>query len=1033
MGIVYKASDERLVRTEAIKELQPDTVNGIAPADAKALFYQEMRILSSLRHAHLPHVYDWFEEGGRYYLVMEFIEGETLLKQMQRMPGRPLPIDLILHYAVQLCDVLIYLHDEQHPPVIFRDLKPSNIMVTPKGEVYLIDFGIARLFKTGKFSDTRDFGTLGYVAPEVGFTQTDARSDIYSLGVTLHYCLTLLEPERKLHAQFSPILPYNKQVSPALNDLVVHMVEHSPGDRPASMKQVKQALEDIRQQMRVVAAPMSNTSVRTANRTSAKSSSPRVTPAMPLSSASGPSRPYPDSQPGSFQAYNAPTTSVHSKSAIGFSPSPNIAARPGQPVGTPLQQVQSSIIPVLLLLLSTGEHFFTLVLLPQLQKLGQAIQRGLVFCLSPAFRGQLSGVYRTSRQRLEHSSTHLLALQRKLTGVWTPHFLLLLGVCLAGSILFSFLLYRTLGGSYYRVELGLAFVLLLSLIIIRGFMHHPVPRNILICTGVFVTLDILMLAIQQITEGTQQPVTFSTFLTYSIAMLALVALIGKVATREMAPPYHVMRPTSWFTRSSHIALAAIASTCLSLQYLLGQQEQIPLVAAMQPLARRIVGTLTLNDVLLCLPAGILLLSLCRFKRPFKAIDRVLLCLLSILYIPLQYTYGQAELTHIHMFDQTSAANIALINLLLITAPLAAVGVALSWARGRFEWLDQTALLTLALVSGWLQNFQQRLFFLAQGGEGLHLAALGQLLFYTLGIAVLILLVRTIFFLMAKQHTITDRIASLVVVLGTALLEWAFWQRMLQQAQPASNTDVLYGYYLALYGGWLLIALAALTFGIVIANTLFRLSSQSPWLDSFALVMDRLTVLITAVSVLVLLISVSKQSNFPVLSLNAQAAIRNAPVVTIPSQRLLIALLSIAIIITLMRRKHILGRIERMAMLLSGCACLLTLVVAGNLQGLPLLSSDMQQPTEPSVLALSIDRIAVTCILAAALISFFWLTRSTVSVDRIVLGLVFGTATLFILMQYMHIQHVLLLTALILLLQGVLVATQIESVYHSNIP
>src|SRR4029078_8002519 len=147
------------------------------------------------RHAHLPRVSDRFEEDGKHFLVMEYIHGQTLQAVIQQAGGR-LWLDQALHFTDQLCDVLAYLHSQQ-PPIIYRDLKPTNVMIVPpeydsrQPQLVLIDFGIARFYRPGGNSDTAVYGTIGYAPPEqYGRGQTDARVDSYGLGVLLHHHLT---------------------------------------------------------------------------------------------------------------------------------------------------------------------------------------------------------------------------------------------------------------------------------------------------------------------------------------------------------------------------------------------------------------------------------------------------------------------------------------------------------------------------------------------------------------------------------------------------------------------------------------------------------------------------------------------------------------------------------------------------------------------------------------------------------------------------------------------------------------------------
>lgn len=196
MGVVYLADDTRLAgRLCAIKEMSPAA---LAPGDrnwAIQAFRQEAQMLANLQHPGLTNVTDFFPEGGNWYLVMEYIQGETLGARLERAAGGRFSLDEALRITRQLCEVLDYLHGQQ-PPVVFRDLKPGNVMLDEKGQVKLIDFGIARFFKSGRTQDTVNLGTPGYAAPEQygGMGQTDPRSDIYSLGVLLHQMLTGYNP-----------------------------------------------------------------------------------------------------------------------------------------------------------------------------------------------------------------------------------------------------------------------------------------------------------------------------------------------------------------------------------------------------------------------------------------------------------------------------------------------------------------------------------------------------------------------------------------------------------------------------------------------------------------------------------------------------------------------------------------------------------------------------------------------------------------------------------------------------------------------
>jgi len=250
MSAVYQAVDTQSGnRHVAIKEMSQGHLNSNELAEATARFQQEADLLGSLHHPNLPPIYDGFSEDGRSYLVMEYIDGKTLLQMLKDSGGRPLPVAQVLDYAIQLCDVLMYLHSH-NPPIIFRDLKPTNVMVKGNGHVMLIDFGIARFFKEGQAQDTVFLGSPGYAPPEQhGTSQTNPRSDLYALGATLHCCLTGRDP---FHAAdrfaFPSVYQINPLVPVELDQLIQRMVSLVEQQRPNSALEVRQALLKIKQQ-----------------------------------------------------------------------------------------------------------------------------------------------------------------------------------------------------------------------------------------------------------------------------------------------------------------------------------------------------------------------------------------------------------------------------------------------------------------------------------------------------------------------------------------------------------------------------------------------------------------------------------------------------------------------------------------------------------------------------------------------------------------------------------------------------------------
>lgn len=241
MGAVYQAADIQLGdRLVAVKEMSQKGLDPQEIAHAAAAFKREAYLLASLpHHPHLPSVYDYFDDGSRWYLVMDFIAGETLEQYGDKAGGQLLPGE-VLDIGIQLSAVLDFLHRHQSP-IIFRDLKPANVMRTPEGDLFLIDFGIARHFRFGQAKDTIAYGSAGYAAPEqYGKAQSTPQSDIYSLGATLHHLLTGIDPAL-FPFRFAPLS--GAGISADLSTLIARMVEIDREKRPASMAEVKQQLQ----------------------------------------------------------------------------------------------------------------------------------------------------------------------------------------------------------------------------------------------------------------------------------------------------------------------------------------------------------------------------------------------------------------------------------------------------------------------------------------------------------------------------------------------------------------------------------------------------------------------------------------------------------------------------------------------------------------------------------------------------------------------------------------------------------------------
>jgi serine/threonine protein kinase len=228
----------------ALKELRPQTEDKAERATARRLFEQEARLLRDLDHVNIPKIADFFEEKGRACLVMEFVWGESLEKRLDSTNAPLLETD-VLKWAIQLCDALHYLHRLQ-PPVIFRDMKPSNVMVTNTGLVKLIDFGIARTYKIGKKRDTVAMGSENYAAPEQwGKGQTDARSDVYALGATMYHLLANMAPTPAfLPSEPLPLGNYNGAITKQTIGLVDKAMDRDRRRRFQSAAEMREALID---------------------------------------------------------------------------------------------------------------------------------------------------------------------------------------------------------------------------------------------------------------------------------------------------------------------------------------------------------------------------------------------------------------------------------------------------------------------------------------------------------------------------------------------------------------------------------------------------------------------------------------------------------------------------------------------------------------------------------------------------------------------------------------------------------------------
>lgn len=243
MSTVWLALNEKANKQWAIKEVRKSSRNG--SEIIKQNLITETKILTKLNHPNLPSIVDIVDRDNTYLIIMDYVEGRTL-KDLVDDKGA-LPQSDVIDYAIQLCSVLEYLHSRKSP-IIYRDMKPANIMLKPNGEVVLIDFGTAREFKEGQENDTTSLGTKGYAAPEQygGNGQTDPRTDIYNLGATIYHLVTGKNPTKPPY-EMRPIREWDPSLSSGLEAVILKCIETDPSQRYQSATDLRYALEHYRE------------------------------------------------------------------------------------------------------------------------------------------------------------------------------------------------------------------------------------------------------------------------------------------------------------------------------------------------------------------------------------------------------------------------------------------------------------------------------------------------------------------------------------------------------------------------------------------------------------------------------------------------------------------------------------------------------------------------------------------------------------------------------------------------------------------
>ena len=293
----------------AVKEMIDNFTNPKDRLEAVDRFEAEAKMLRRLSHARIPKVYADFKDEGRQYLAMEFVRGEDLEEVIRKHPGG-LPEQQVLEWADEICDVLGYLHNHKPEPIIFRDMKPSNVMIEPDGKVKLIDFGIAKVFE--RTERGTQIGTPGYAPPEQYQGLATVESDIYALAATLHHMLTGRDPRDEPPFSFPPVYGLKPAISKRTSEALQKALQMNPEDRFQSIGEFGAALR-----------PPAPPQVRVAQNTSVLMPQPQV--AAPVAT---PMRPPVAAPP--LAAVNSPM-----QSAVQARP-----AAPAVPIAAPVPQAQ---------------------------------------------------------------------------------------------------------------------------------------------------------------------------------------------------------------------------------------------------------------------------------------------------------------------------------------------------------------------------------------------------------------------------------------------------------------------------------------------------------------------------------------------------------------------------------------------------------------------------------------------------------------------------------------------------------------------
>jgi serine/threonine protein kinase len=745
MGAVYEAIDrnESPPRRVAIKEMsQARLSNPKDLAEAVRHFRREASILRALDHPNIPRVYAYFEDNDRQYLVMDYIEGITL-QQILDGANQPLLLGDVLKYACQLCDVLAYLH-RQYPPVMFRDLKPSNVMVTPDGHLYLIDFGIARFFTVP--GDTEEEGTIGYAAPEQYYGNTTPRSDLYGLGATIFCCLTARDPKQNtpdlFTFDFSQIRVCCPQAPQALEQLLWRLLEKDPNQRPSGANAVRQELDRIMAGLQMAQVPQ------------ALSSSAAV-PALPPLVLPGGS--------GGSSAASAASLTLPIGTGSGSAKAPGPSRRTSL---LPMTAIAGMWAVCATFFLTLTRALFTA---RGLQQLGTRIRH-----LSPEdIKSGMIVAYETLD----------IWLRELLSNVLTPPFLFLLVVRLVLLIFATMYLFRLFHASYTMTAFWIA-LLFFCIAIYAAFnkkIREALARRLLLTIAFFALLVCFALQALPDVQAQWQTLPLAQVVSLLLFLLAAVTLV---------------RTSDALVWVDHLGAIGIVCSCAFLLYGYG----LPLLAGVPWLSAGPTTDPIIIEVWAIALAFFAFIFLLRLTRAFAGIERFFLLLAALLLAFLLWQMGYQVFPTMPFFSSVlsmlhlpvgSPDSLSAFRFYVVVAliPLAFAVISL-FAGQNHPYLNRLSLVVLllscALLIGSLGqqavlviplSSPNPLFVKPLAGNMQHLLTLNQLSILMLAMVGIALLAR-----LRRPFSDLERILfGVAAIAGSSLLS-AFWSGAIQRSQ-----------------------------------------------------------------------------------------------------------------------------------------------------------------------------------------------------------------------------------------------------------